>query len=136
MKSECRRAALVPAQAGEGLGGQIIATVLSKITFAPKGMVEGSSPEDMLARAEYLLEVRGALTDGFLQDDALFNSTTVQEVMDVGCIGRARAAACRSQPTGGWVRTWRQQRLRRAGDAYRILITFYFPFFSPMVMCV
>lgn len=61
VKGECRRAALVPAQAGDGLGGQIMASVLSKITFAPKGMVEGSAPEEVLARADYLLEVRGEI---------------------------------------------------------------------------
>lgn len=57
VKGECRRAALVPADAGDGLGGQFVAAVLSKITFAPRGMVEGTSPEDVLARADHLLEV-------------------------------------------------------------------------------
>lgn len=56
VKGECRRAALVPPQAGDGLGGQIMAAMLAKLTFAPKGMVEGSSPEDLLARADHLLQ--------------------------------------------------------------------------------
>lgn len=57
VKGECRKAALVPPQAGDGLGGQILALVLSKVTFAPKGMQEGDSPEDLLARADSLLAV-------------------------------------------------------------------------------
>ena len=57
VKAECRRAALVPEEAGDGLFGHLVASVLAKVTFAPKGMVEGDSAEEVLARADYLLEV-------------------------------------------------------------------------------
>ncbi|CAN0124888.1 unnamed protein product, partial [Hapterophycus canaliculatus] len=56
VKAECRRAALVPEQAGNGMVGQLVASALSKLTFAPKGMVEGGGAEGVLARADYLLE--------------------------------------------------------------------------------
>lgn len=47
----------MPEEAGDGLLGHILASVVAKITFAPKGMVEGNSAEDLLARADHLLEV-------------------------------------------------------------------------------
>lgn len=57
VKAECRRAALVPEQAGNGMMGHIVASALAKLTFAPKGMVEGDGAEGVLARADHLLEV-------------------------------------------------------------------------------
>ena len=57
VKSECRRAAMVPKEVGSGLFGHMLATMLASVTFAPKGMVEGDGPEEVLARADYLLEV-------------------------------------------------------------------------------
>lgn len=57
VKAECRRAALVPEEAGNGMVGQLLASALSTLTFAPKGMVEGGGAEGVLARADYLLEV-------------------------------------------------------------------------------
>ncbi|CAM9108498.1 unnamed protein product [Discosporangium mesarthrocarpum] len=57
VKKECRRVSLIPEQAGTGVAGQIMASVLAAVTIAPKGLVEGSSTDDVLARASYLLEV-------------------------------------------------------------------------------
>lgn len=57
VKAECRRAALVPEQAGNGMMGHLVASALAKLTFAPKGMVEGDGAEGVLARADYHLEV-------------------------------------------------------------------------------
>lgn len=57
VKAECRRAALVPEQAGNGMVGHLVASALARLTFAPKGMVEGGGAEGVLARADYLLEV-------------------------------------------------------------------------------
>lgn len=58
VKAECRKAALMPEGAGAGLFGHLLASVLAKITFAPQGMLEGEGAEVVLARADYLLEVR------------------------------------------------------------------------------
>lgn len=58
VKAECRRAALVPEQAGDGMVGHMVASALAKLTFAPKGMVEGDGAEGLLARADHLLEVK------------------------------------------------------------------------------
>jgi len=57
MRKECVRASLVPEGDKAGLVGQIVGAALASVTFTRKGMVEGKSAEDVLARAEFLLEM-------------------------------------------------------------------------------
>jgi hypothetical protein len=56
VRAECQRAALVP-EGSTGVAGQALATALSLVTLKRIGMVQGDSPDDVLARAEYLVGV-------------------------------------------------------------------------------
>jgi len=56
VKAAARSAALIP-EGSDGAMGQLLGTLLSFVTFSPKGYIDGSGAEEVLARTEYLLEL-------------------------------------------------------------------------------
>lgn len=55
VKSEVRRAALVPANAPSVIG-QAVGSILAALSWAPKGFVPGEGLEEILARASYFID--------------------------------------------------------------------------------
>lgn len=65
VRNEMRKVALAP-EAAPKLVGQILGNVLASVSWAPKGYVEGSGLEEVLARSTYLLEqgdLKGAVDE-------------------------------------------------------------------------
>ena len=55
VKSEVRRAALVPANAPSVIG-QAVGSILAALSWAPKGFVPGEGLEEIFARASYFID--------------------------------------------------------------------------------
>ncbi|KAG5182762.1 mitochondrial inner membrane protein-domain-containing protein [Tribonema minus] len=115
VRGEAARAALVPGGDGAGVMGQAVGALLSVFTLPRHGMVEGSSADDVLARAECLLDggdLRSAVKE-LSRLEGLAAVTARDWVQDAEARLRAddamRALRCRCS-------TWQYWGLRRVDE--------------------